>query len=319
MNSLTREHPLKHPLRLNTSSYMNRIYIVLICFFWFVQAGLSQTKEEIIKQYQTGVFYDENFEFDGKTLTLPDLRTSYNKASTCYDEEEPIEEGIRFYDCVVKEDGEEYDLIISNREENSFFATYISRLGRKNYIKEVKTRAITTKIENGRVSAQCVCDFNTLPDAFRQSVFDIKCHLITSETAALLNALYTKENHNKPEIWNQFIAYLNSREYKREFTEMTKVVYNDIFTSINKKINKRWYDKYKRYDRSKVFSTLDIIREMESEHNTIVKTTTELLAFKPLAKEIGINFLSKIGALGASDYGKKKTYVDVNLLELNFD
>ncbi len=319
MNRLVSEHLSKQMVGLNIPSRMNKIYLVLIALLWFVQAGLSQTKEEIIKQYQTGVFYDENFEFDGKTLILPDLNESNSKTSVCYEDEEPLDEGINFYDCVVKEDGEEYDLIISKREENSFFASYINNYGRKNYIKEVKTRAITTKIENGRVSAQCVCDFNTLPDAFRQSVFDIKCHLITSETAALLNALYTKENHNKPEIWNQFIAYLNSREYKREFTEMTKVVYNDIFTSINKKIFKRSYDKYKRYDRSKVFSTLDIIREMESEHNTIVKTTTELLAFKPLAKEIGINFLSKIGALGASDYGQKKTYVDVNLLELNFD
>lgn len=294
--------------------------LFLLNIILFSQYTFSQSKEEIIKKYQEAVFYDENFEFDGKKLIQPELKNSIGKSSTCYEEEEPIDEGTNFYDCVSKEDSSEYDVIISSKNKNSFIVSYVSRLGIKNTIEEVKTRAITTKIENGKVISQCVCDFNTLPDTFHQSVFDIKCHLINIKTTQLLNEVYTKENRDNPEIWTEFLEYLNSRVYKEEFTEMTKVVYNDIFTSINKKINPINYHKFKRYDKSTIFSTLDIIREFEKESNLIIKTTKEMLELKPLAKELGINFLSKISMLGADNYKpKNERDYELNLLELEIE
>jgi hypothetical protein len=153
-----------------------------------------------------------------------------------------------------------------------------------------------------------------MPESVYQSVFDIKCHLINNKTSELLNAVFTKKNWNNPETWNEFIEFLNSNEYKKEFTAMTKVVYNDIFTSINKKIMKDDYDKYKRYDKSEVFSTLDIIKEFEKENDVIIKTTNELFASKPLNREIRTNFVKKIHDLGARNNDN-----EVNLLELKLE
>lgn len=288
---------------------------ILLTINLFVQNGFSQNQEEIIKQYQKAVFLDENFIFDGKKLIYPDLKKSSDLSSTCYEDEEPFDKTTRFYDCNRKSDSREYDIIISNKKnQNSFVISYINRRGIKNYFSEIKTKTITTKIENGNVISQCVCDFNTMPEAFHQSVFYIKCHLINNKTAELLNAVFDKENRENSETWNEFIVYLNSREYKQELIAMTKIVYNDIYTSINKNIMQKDFYKYKKYDKSKVFSTLDIVREFEKENEVTIKTTNELFESKPLIREIGTNLVSKIGDLGARDTDK-----EVNLLELNFE
>ncbi|RYH73410.1 hypothetical protein EVU94_09450 [Flavobacteriaceae bacterium 144Ye] len=297
----------------------------LLLFFTIIllsQNIFSQSKEEIIKKYQEAVFYDENFEFDGKKLVEPELKNSIGKPSTCYQDKEPLDEEIKFYDCINKKDSREHDIIISDWSDNSFFVSYVNRYGMKNILEEVKTRAITTKIQNGKVISQCVCDFDTFPESVYQSVLDLKCHLINKKTTEILNALYTEENKNIPKTWNEFIEYLNSEEYKKEFTKMTKVVYNDIFTSINQNIMKNSYDKYKRYDKSTVYSTLDIIREFEKENDVLINSTNEMLELKPLAKEMGINFLSKVSRLGADNYKQKNANDNekvVNLLELEIE
>ena len=294
---------------------MKSKFLLLLTINLFLQNSFSQNKEDIIKQYQKAVFLDENFILDGQKLIYPDLAKSSDLPSSCYEDKEPFDKTTKFYDCVRKSDSREYDIIISNKKnEISFLISYINRKGIKNYFSEIKTRAITTKVENGRVTSQCVCDFDAVIESVYRRPIDIKCHLINKKTTELLNATFSEENKDASETWNEFLEYLNSREYKQEFTAMTKIVYNDIFTSINKNIFKSSFDKYKKYDKSKVFSTLDIIREFEKENDVIIKTTNEMLTLKPLMKEIGTNLVSKIGALGARDNEK-----EVNLLELKFE
>lgn len=253
----------------------------------------SFAQSDVVKDYSKAVFLDENFRFDGEKLELPDLKKSFDKPSTCYEDEEPFDKSTKFYDCVRKSDSREYDVILSNHNGNSFDVSYINDRGIKNYFSEVKTKTITTQVKNGDIQNQFICDFNTMPEPFHQSVFDLKCHLITPKTCQLLNSMKQKENSNNPEAWSNFLNHLNSSEYKKAFQDKAKLAYNDIFTSINKNIMKKDFDKYNKYTSSISHSTYDLIKEREKTLSSPIKTFNDFKQVKDLMKIIATNMISK--------------------------
>ena len=273
---------------------MKVIYIyMMVLVFGFSSIAQSQ----VVEDYSDYVFLDKNFKFDGEKLVLPDLKKSFDKPSTCYEDEEPLVSNIKFYDCINKSDSREHDLIISDIKGNSFNISYVNRYGIKNIVQEVKTRAISTEVQNGDVQNQFVCDFDTLPESVYQSVLDLKCHLITPRTCKLLNAIKKPELSKATTAWNDFINHINSPEYKKLFQKKAKQAYEDIFTSVNQNIMKESFNKFRKYNSSISQSTYDIIKEREKTLPSPIKTFDELKNTKDLMKLIGVNMLSKCSAV----------------------